>query len=363
MRPVFLVLRQLNRWYFGVKGMAFKIKAQVETLVFIGRVVLPVLMRTRRRPVVFLRHMALGDVISTFPAALELKKRHPNTAFIYFCLPEFACLPRLGGITNLVAWPPHVELIETTYDFLFAAIYKFVYHDEAGRSTSTEPVIAEYCRQHGVAVTETHSPLAVAPAEAAKVKSLLEKHGIRPDAPLILIHPGPSWNVREWPGESWAQLTRELAARNYRQIIQLGSGRRGAVGAALDCEIPHVLSLVNQLTLEEAVALISLGDIFIGIDSGLLHVAVSVRVPAIGLFGPTTPQLRYSPAGTGSFLVGEVDCRGCHHRVPRLHWQTGCPFEIKCMKSISVPQVLDRCLAVLASRATGVAGVATPAHG
>lgn len=363
LRPVFLVLRQLNRWYFAVKGLVFKIKAHVVTLIFIGRVVMPVFFRTRCRPVVFLRHMALGDVISTFPAALELKKRHPNTAFFYFCLPAFACLPRMGGVTNLVAWPPHVELIETTYAFLFTAIYKFVYHDEEGRSTSTESVIAEYCRQHGVTVTETHSQLAIAPALVAKVRSLLEKHGVRSDAPLILIHPGPSWNVREWPGESWSQLTRELVARNYQQIIQLGSGKRGEVGTALDYKISNVLSLVNQLTLEEAIALISLGDIFIGIDSGLLHVAVSVGVPAIGIFGPTTPQLRFSVASASSFVISEVDCQGCHHRVPRLHWQVNCPFEIKCMKSISATQVLDRCLALLASRTASGKGVAASARG
>jgi hypothetical protein len=48
------------------------------------------------------------------------------------------------------------------------------------------------------------------------------------------------------------------------------------------------------------------------------------------------------------FVVSDVECQGCHHRVPRLHWITGCPYDIKCMKAIRVDQVLQACLTGLA---------------
>jgi ADP-heptose:LPS heptosyltransferase len=93
----------------------------------------------------------------------------------------------------------------------------------------------------------------------------------------------------------------------------------------------------------ETVALISLGDLFVGIDSGLLHIAVAVQTPAAGLWGPTSAHLRFSRANARSFVTSTAECQGCHHRVPRLHWIPGCPYDIKCMKAIRIESVLQAC--------------------
>jgi ADP-heptose:LPS heptosyltransferase len=80
-----------------------------------------------------------------------------------------------------------------------------------------------------------------------------------------------------------------------------------------------------------------------------LHAAACLRTPAVGVFGPTLPQLFYEEKYRAHFAASRVDCAGCHHRVPRLHWITGCPHDIKCMKSISPEEVLLACRAVLQS--------------
>jgi hypothetical protein len=45
-----------------------------------------------------------------------------------------------------------------------------------------------------------------------------------------------------------------------------------------------------------------------------------------------------------NFVVSDVECQGCYHRLPRLHWVTGCPHDIKCMKTLPVDAVLNACL-------------------
>jgi hypothetical protein len=45
-----------------------------------------------------------------------------------------------------------------------------------------------------------------------------------------------------------------------------------------------------------------------------------------------------------SLVVSQVECAGCYHRLPRLHWETGCPYDIKCMKTIRVDEVLQASL-------------------
>jgi ADP-heptose:LPS heptosyltransferase len=345
LRPVYLVLRWLKQ---SSQNLCRSVKAHVKTVWFLFRHVLPLMIRSGTRPVVFIRYMALGDIICTFPAAKELEKRHPKAAFLFFCRQDFACLPRLGGITTHVVWPPHIDLIETRYSFLFSAIYKFTYSDERENTASTESVIEEYCRQHGVSITDAHPVLQIDSRALSKVKAILESNGFKHGAPIILIHTGPSGAFREWANESWVGLVRELREHGLSQVIQIGSSKRGDLKVVPGISIPNTLCLVDKLTLEETMALISLGGIFIGIDSGLLHIATSVRTPSIGIFGSTSPQFRFSRAIADSFVVSDVDCQGCHHRVPRLHWVTNCPFDLKCMKSIQVKDVLQACLARIA---------------
>jgi ADP-heptose:LPS heptosyltransferase len=108
--------------------------------------------------------------------------------------------------------------------------------------------------------------------------------------------------------------------------------------------IPGAVSLVDELSLEEAFAVISLAKLHVGIDSGLLHIAAAVGVPAVGIFGMTSPQFRFSRAYIKSFVVSRVECQGCYHRQPRVDWVTNCPYDIRCMKTIEVDEVLHACL-------------------
>ncbi|HEV2692369.1 MAG TPA: glycosyltransferase family 9 protein [Verrucomicrobiae bacterium] len=314
----------------------------------VAGVILPQLVRTGKRPVLFSRYVGLGDVICTFPAALELKKRHPGAAFIYSCHPDSACLPKMGGITELVA-PFRSDYLRKYWGFLFAASYHFEYGDDRSFYVSSDILIEAFCRQFGVSGDGEHPRLRVPPAVRDRVRALLAKKNAG-TGPVLLLHPGPSWPIREWPRSHWSDLAEKLAAQGYEHNIELGSGQHPHTGKTEWPALPATLSLVNQLTLEESIALIEISDLLIGIDSGLLHVAASLRKPAIGLFGPTTPRLRFSPRSSCSFVVSEVECQGCHHRIPCIHWITNCPYDIRCMKNIPVQTVLQASLAKLAEK-------------
>jgi ADP-heptose:LPS heptosyltransferase len=324
-----------------------RLKSFAELVWFLFGWVLPLLLFTRRRPVLLSRYMALGDILCTFPAALELKKRHSGAPIIFHCRADFACLPRLGGVTTHVISKLNVDRMKSTFAFLFAGIYEFTYGDEFANRASTESVIEEYCLQHGVPVTAAHAPLPITPLAQAKARKILQAAGLDQAGPIIALHPGPSGPFREWNPESWTGLAQALKNSGCQNILQLGVSRPDDVGTALQNGIPNVVSLVNKLSLEESIALISLCDVFIGIDSGLLHIAAAVGTHFVGLFGSTSPQLRFSAANARGCVVSRVPCQGCHHRIPRLHWVTGCPYNFDCMKTIQVDEVLQAGLAAL----------------
>jgi ADP-heptose:LPS heptosyltransferase len=314
--------------------------ARFKRIWFVLGTILPMWLHTRRRPVLFVRSGALGDILCTFPAVLELKKRHPGATFIYSCLPDFACLPRLGGVTTHVT-SAHIAR-ESVWRHCFAAIYHFYYRAEtAGCSEGT--FIEEFCQQHGVTTDGAHHRLKLDGVATARMKAMLEQRGLGA-GPLIVLHPGPTWPVKEWSAASWAELVAELRRRGFFNLVQLGVGKHPQLGALTRINIPGVLSLVDQLNVEDTVALVAQADLLIGIDSGLMHIAASVGTPAVGMFGPTSPQFLYAKFAINFSIVSRVECQGCHHRVPRLHWMTGCPYDVKCMKTIPVDEVLQAVL-------------------
>ncbi len=331
-----------------MKNLTALIRRHAQAFGYVFTVILPVLLRTVRRPVIFSRFAGMGDIVCTLPAALELKKRYPGATFIYNCAASFACLPRMGGVTERVTNLRTIGLVGHWYGWLLAGFYPFSYGDEASHTASTEIVIREYGRPFGVETGDTHPRLTINPAVLSRVKLHLSRIGSGLEN-LILIHPGPSWPVRTWPQEQWLELLRHLRGHGFTNIVQVGAGIRNYanVGAEEFPPLPETLSLVDQLSVEETIALISLARLFVGIDSGLLHFAACTETKAVGIFGPTTPNLRFAPAFTKSFVTSRAECQGCHHRLPRLHWEKNCPHDIRCMKEIRMEEVLCVCLAEL----------------
>ncbi len=318
----------------------------VAALVYVAQVVLPMILRDRCRPVIFSRYVGMGDIVCTIPAAMELMKRHPGATFIYNCHPSFAPVPRLAGVADRVTSLESVGIVGHWYRFLLGGFYHFAHRDDTAGQVAQESMIAEFCRQFGVPTTDRHAELPVAAAVLDRVKALLTSKNLDPDS-LILIHPGPSWPVKQWPYEHWTELVAALRAQGHTSIAQLGVARYVVFDQVTVEPIPGAVSLVDALSVEECIAVISLAKLFVGIDSGLLHIAAGTRTPSVGLFGSTSPQFFYEPDFRQHFVVTRVDCAGCQHRLPRLHWITGCPYDVCCMKTLGADAVLQACLASL----------------
>jgi ADP-heptose:LPS heptosyltransferase len=310
-------------------------------------VILPVILKTGKRPVIFSRYTGMGDIICTIPAVRELMKRHPDATFIYNCHRDFADVPRLAGVASRVTSLEPIGLIGYWYSFSLAGFYPFAHGDDTPGQVAREPMVREFLRQFQLPVSDAHPALAASPAAQEKVRGLLGQKG--PDAAkLVLIHPGPSWPVKEWPREHWTKLVAALRERGHTNIAQLGVGRYMNFGQMAVEPIPGTVSLVDELSIEDCFAAIRQAKLFIGIDSGLLHIAACTQTPGVALWGPTSPQFFYAENVRQGFVVSTVECQGCYHRRPRLDWVTGCPYDIKCMKTLPVAEVLRVCLGKLA---------------
>lgn len=133
------------------------------------------------------------------------------------------------------------------------------------------------------------------PADRERAARLLP-----PGTPVIALGPTANWTGKVWPPERFAALARRLAAgpmRGARVAIFAGPGEQErALAAPLLAELPDAIDLAGALTLTEAAACLARCDLFVGNDSGLMHIAAAAGAPTLGLFGPTAAD-EYAPAG------------------------------------------------------------------
>ncbi len=319
------------------------------------------LRRSANGPLVLVnREAGIGDIICTFPATLALRKKHPGCIIVYATRHEFAPIVEMGSCADIVVGHDYKtrdpRIRPTDFDFVYAPKLP----DEVPTPDRAHlHLVDEFSNQMGVAPVD-RQPRLTLPVQLVSTLSTQLSAARTGVGPLIGIHIGPSWAVREWINSRWADLTAKLVTELQATVIQLGTDTDTARGEVDVERISGAVNWVNRLALKESIAAIKGLDLLVGIDSGLLHIAGAVGTRCVGIFGPIDASLRLPPATPGEGCAGPVPCLGCHHRLPRLHWRSGCPYNIACMQTLESETVFDACLRVLARPGNSGGGIDHP---
>ncbi len=124
--------------------------------------------------------------------------------------------------------------------------------------------------------------------------------------PVLAIAPTANWRGKIWPGECFVELIGRLTKGgpgleailpNARVAIFGGPGEASAATAVLD-SVPddRRINFVGTEDLPTVAACLKRCALFVGNDSGLMHMAAAVNIPTVGLFGPSRPE-NYGPWG------------------------------------------------------------------
>jgi ADP-heptose:LPS heptosyltransferase len=142
-----------------------------------------------------------------------------------------------------------------------------------------------------------------APEDTARAATLLPA-----GRPWLVLGPTANWHRKVWPAERFAELALRLTAPDGAfpgaGIAILGGpgDQERSMATPVLTALPQALDLVGKLDLPEVAALLARAAMFIGNDSGLMHLAAAAGAPTIGLFGPT-PSDEYGPAGPKASAV------------------------------------------------------------
>jgi heptosyltransferase I len=146
------------------------------------------------------------------------------------------------------------------------------------------------------------------PRAEARIAQRLGERGI---GDFAILNPGAGWGAKRWPAERYGKVARKLADQGVGSILNYGPGEEELVRAAEAASGGTARAM--SCTITELIALTRRASLFIGGDTGPLHLAAALRVPVVAIYGPTDPA-RNGPYGTRSIVLRSVESITSHAR-------------------------------------------------
>ena len=166
----------------------------------------------------------------------------------------------------------------------------------------------------------------------------IAREHVRDLGTYVVLAPGSAWPTKQWPLDSMQELASTIVSDGRRVVVVGDASVNGRLSG------PGITDLAGALTMRQSAAVIAGSEALVSNDSAPLHIASLQNVPAVAIFGPTTPAFGFGPFSDRHAVV-ELDlaCRPCSP-----HGTVACPIGTHaCMKGIGVDAVMHALRTVL----------------
>ena len=268
--------------------------------------------------VLLIRGGAIGDFVLTLPVLAALREHWPQTRLEVLGCSHIAQLAVAGGLAAAVRsieapslagfFAPKGSLEQGWKDYFgsFAVILSYLYDPEG----TFQENVARCSRGQFMAGPHRPDERAGLHATACFLRPLerlaifdadpvprLPLSAPRDPGKLLAAHPGSGGEKKNWPETKWSELLAEILRTTDRNLLLVGGeAERGRVERLADALPRERVQLANSLPLPELARRLAGCDAFIGHDSGISHLAASVGLPSLLLWGET-PEAVWRPLG------------------------------------------------------------------
>lgn len=181
---------------------------------------------------------------------------------------------------------------------------------------------------------ESFISLNVSESSRQRAEEFLVQFGVRSGSPRIAIGAGASYgSAKCWPPSRFAELVNRLQSETDSDVILFGAAAEAAVTRAISSELRRPpIDLTEKTSIADLPALLSQCHLFIGNDSGAMHVAAGVGLPVVAVFGPTDPYGTAPVTPRHTIVQQKPYCSPCFLR--------HCPTDHRCMRAIT-PEMVE----------------------
>ena len=341
-----------------------------------------------RKKILVLRYRFIGDTILTVPFLRNLRVAEPDAYIAWVVAPGTAAVvDGIPYVDELIFWDPvtiHADSTGTHKTFgdkvtfirdlrarHFDKVYvlkrsfgsaliayltgarKRIGFATEGRSfllTTAVPYrhdqhevqnFLDVLRADGVPVVDDYLEAWLSSEERRFAERYFTEAGVAQEELVIGIHPFAANPVRAWHLDNFMELARQLQERYAARIIFFGGPRDTEALPEIRANLTQPpLEAVGTTSLRQSMALLSRCNLLVCNDSGIMHLAASMKVPLVALFGPQSP-VKFGPWGENSKVIYlDFPCSPCKQKF----FQECEPSERgkpQCMETIPVEQVME----------------------
>jgi ADP-heptose:LPS heptosyltransferase len=289
----------------------------------------------------------IGDILMTTPLAKAFKSQYPKCEFTYATKP--------GVLASVLENNPFIDKVIDFQSVNPAEYHLFADVTTTGLSyeKSTNPpknridLFAEYV---GVRLTDHKPTYCTAPKEQTWAETVLKKwFGERRNYKLIYLDIASVDQRRTWPIRHSIRLLSEITALRKDVRFVVNDFNR-LLGRKWDYEFCEDVSAYG---IRQSAALIEQCDLFIGPDSGMLHIAGALERDIVAVFGSTPAAARINHYQNAIAVETDLSCQPC--------WYRACHIKYKCLAGLEPFRVRDMALARL-DDTTSVMQFRSPVH-
>ena len=158
----------------------------------------------------------------------------------------------------------------------------------------------------------------------------------------IGLCPGAEYGpAKRWLPERFAEAAAKISAQTSAEWILLGIKNDAAIGTQIAAAIgDRCVNRIGHTTLDQLIDELRECRLLLTNDTGTMHLGALLGVPVVAIFGSTEAKLT-GPLGNGHIILRHhVECSPCFLRE--------CPIDFRCMKAVTVQEVVDAVLSILA---------------
>lgn len=213
------------------------------------------------------------------------------------------------------------------------ALFTNVKVPHVGRQTHVVEKNLSMIRALG-AEAPSHEFVVHVPEEAeAKTRTFFDAHPELEQRPIVVLHSGVGYRTKQWELERFARLGDRISEElDAHILLTWGPGEQDKV-QRLSSLMKHKHWVAPPSTLHQSMALFQKASLFVGGDTGTLHLCAAMDIPTVSLFGPTDPVYNGPFGSPHEVIVKKLHCSFCYKKT--------CPTQNECMDGITVDEVFE----------------------
>ena len=267
-----------------------------------------------------IKHKEFG-LIKRHILAKEIKKHLYSTSIILPNSFKSAIIPWLANIPVRIGYNRELRL------FLLNKKYSLIKHKDS--------MVNRYLKLADGSYSNVIRPSLLINGDSSKLIS--RKYLINNSKKNIVLCPEAEYgSAKRWPINKWMQLANFYKEKDYN-VYFLGKNKSLEIKYQNILKKDSIISLLGKTSLEEAAYILSIVDLVVTNDSGLMHITASVNTNLISIFGSSSPF--YTPPlmkdQFGEVIYKALTCSPCFKRE--------CPLQhLNCLNNISSEEILDK---------------------